>query len=346
MSYNACARGWLGQPKRHLQNVKDRVRRFTAQDIYLRFCQVMGLIESTRILRWCQLFACTLFAMLFGWYSFQGEFLIALVYFSGFFVIGLLRFSDQNCSKKSWPKNNWSTKNRPKNSYLILSTAVFSIYTLASLAIILLVGQQGYSLHLSLLLAYPLLALSLLPFRLALFFILFFSVVANLLLMLQLEGAFRAAYLTAFWLVTLLTLLHNFAHSARQEALKQQLNRDIKTQLLNQDQLIFDLKKEQARAQREATFLGVIFIVNKSGFDLPSANEVASYFSAYEELYSLTANQLVALIPLAASSGLKNREAKLAIQFPNLSVSSQLSTEEQLITDYLQAYIGKLEVER
>ena len=147
--------GWLGQPKRHLHNVKDRVRRFTAQDIYLRFCHVMGLIESARILKWCQLLACSLFALLFRWYSLQGEFLIALMYFSGFLVTGLLPFSHQNALKK----------NALKNSYSVLSKAAFTIYTLASLAVILLIDQQGYSLHLSLFLVYPLLALSLFTFR-------------------------------------------------------------------------------------------------------------------------------------------------------------------------------------
>ena len=290
----------------------------------------MGLFESIRTLTWCQLLACGLFALLFSWYSFQGDFIIALVYFSGFLVMGLLLLSDQN-----WPKK----------SYLIFSQVVFMVYTLASLLLILLAESPIYSLHLSLFLAYPLLALSLLSFRVALFFILFFSVAVNFLLMLQLDGVFRAAYLTVFWSITLLTLLHYFSHIAYAEGLKKQLNRDVKTQLLNKNQLVINLYKEQKRAQRELTSLGIIFIVNADAFDLCSINEIMHYFSPYEGLYSLSSNQLVALIPLFDTAELNYRENELVKQLPKLSFSSQLDTEQQPLVDYLKAYINKLEVE-
>lgn len=290
----------------------------------------MGLFESIRTLTWCQLLACGLFALLFSWYSFQGNFIIALVYFSGFLVMGLLLLSDQNWSKKS---------------YLVFSQVIFMVYTLASLSLILLAEKPIASLHLSLFLAYPLLALSLLPFRIALFFILLFSVAVNFLLMLQLDGLFRAAYLTTFWLVTLLTLLHYFSYIAYAEGLTKQLNRDVKTQLLNKNQLIINLYKEQQRALRESTSLGIIFIVNTSAFDLYSTKKIMCYFSPYEGLYSLSSNQLVALIPLSDTTELKDREAALVKQLPNLNIHSQLDTEQQPLVDYLKAYINKLEVE-
>ncbi|NLW03912.1 MAG: hypothetical protein GX029_01585 [Pseudomonadaceae bacterium] len=269
-----------------------------------------------------------MFALLFSWYSFQGDFLIALVYFSGFLVTSLLFASDQNWSKKI---------------YSISSQVVFTVYTLASLLLILLIDQQDFSLHLSLLLVYPLLALSLLPFIRAVFFIVVFSVAVNLLLMLQLEGAFRAIYLTTFWLVTLLTTLHRLAHINYREKLKKQLNHDVKTQLLNKNQFLFDLHKEQERAQREAISLGIIYIVNEKNFDLRTAKEVASYFAAYEGIYSLEKNKLVALLPLAKVKELKEKEDQLAKALPSLSFESQLITEESLTLGNLPTAAKKLE---
>ena len=69
------------------------------------------------------------------------------------------------------------------------------------------------------------------------------------------------------------------------------------------------------------------------------------YFSPYEGLYSLSSNQLVALIPLSDTTELKDREAALVKQLPNLNIHSQLDTEQQPLVDYLKAYINKLEVE-
>lgn len=289
----------------------------------------MGLFESIRTLIWCQLFVCALFAFLFSWHSFQGEFLIALMFFSGFLVTSLLLLSNQN-----WPKK----------SYLIFSQVIFMVYTFASLLFLLLADQPIASLHLSIFLAYPFLALSLLPFKLALFFILFFSVLVNFLLMVQLEGVFRAAYLTVFWLVNLLTLLYHFSYNAYFEGLKKQLNRDVKTQLLDKSQLLIDLYKEQQRALRESTYLGVIFITNEIDFDLCSVNDVVNCFLPYEGIYSLSPNQLVVLMPLSDNAELKVRESMLVKQLPNLNFNSQSSADQQSLADYLKAYIDKLEV--
>ena len=285
----------------------------------------MGLSESMRALTACQLLACGFFALLFGWYSFQGGLLRALFYFSGFLVTSLLLLSDQGGSK---------------NVRFFLSRIFFTCYTLASLVFIYFTDQQNSFLHLSLFLAYPLLALSLLPFRVALVFVLFFSATVNWLLMLQLSGVFRAVYLTTFWLVTLLIILNHLAYFNYCEALKKQLNRDLKTQLLNSQQFLFDLNKEQERARREAVYLGIIYIKSKESFTLKNSNLMAAQFMPYEGVYYLSDDCLAALLPLATIKALKAREKALTAQFPNLTFIAQLAKEGQPLADYLNPGIG------
>lgn len=282
----------------------------------------MGLIESIRMLTWCQFLACNVFLLLFGWHSIQADYLAASVYLSGSLVTALLLLSEQS----------WS-----KTYYLILRRSIFSVYTLLSLLLLLFAHLQTSQLHLSVHLVYPLLAFSLLPFRIALFFVLVFSVLANLLLMLQLDGAFRAAYITTFWLVTLLTSLHSFTQHLRQEKLQKQLNRDARTQLFNLQQLKLDLPKEQARAEREATDLGVIYLIDDKSFDQNNATKIASHFAPYEGLYLVASNQIIALIPLAEAADLKLREALLLKQLPTLNISAQVSSLEEPTLGHLES---------
>lgn len=280
----------------------------------------MGLLVSIRSLVWCQFLACSFFVLLFGWHIFQGNDLTALMYLGGTMVIILSLLIGQNSTK---------------NNLQLLSYFIFSGYTLISLLLLLIAPQKNIYLHLSLYLAYPLLAFYSLSFKPALFFVIGFSILANLLLMLQLEGTLRAAYIITFWLVTLLTSLNRFAHFTRQETLQKKLNRDPKTQLLNHQQFLLDLQKEQERAQREATFLGVLSLTSKNNFDFDSVKELTSNFAAYEEIYSLSAFKLVVLIPLANPKDFKLREKKLAKQLPHLTIVFKLSSlENPLVNDF------------
>lgn len=286
----------------------------------------MGLLDSIRSLVWCQLSACSFFVLLFGWHIFQGDDLTALMYLSGSLVIFLALLIGQNSSQ---------------NNLQLLSRFVFASYTLVSLLLLLLTPHKNSYLHLSLNLAYPLLAFYLLPFREALLFVIAFSISANLLLMLQLEGTFRAVYIITFWLVTLLTSLNRFAYFTRQETLQKQLSRDPKTQLMNQQQLFIDLQKEQERAQREATFLGVVFISNTDNFDLDNIKELGCAFAPYESVYSVAANKLVALVPLAAPKDLQTRKNKLSKQLPHLMLDFQLTSVEKPLAKDLTAFSAK-----
>lgn len=286
----------------------------------------MGLLESIRSLVWCQFLACGFFLLLFGWHIFQGDDLTALMYFSGSLVITLALLIGQNSSQ---------------NNLQLLSRLVFASYTLVCLLLLLVTPHKNSYLHLSLYLAYPLLAFYLLPFRAALLFVIGFSISANLLLMLQLEGTFRAVYIITFWLVTLLTSLNRFAYFSRQEALQKQLSRDPKTQLMNQQQLFIDLQKEQERAQREATFLGVVFITSLDNFDSDNTKELGCIFAPYEGVYSVAANKLIALMPLAAPKDLQARKNKLSKQLPHLMLDFQLTSAEKPLAKDLTAFATK-----
>lgn len=158
--------------------------------------------------------------------------------------------------------------------------------------------------------------------------------------MLQLSGVFRAVYLTTFWLVTLLIILNHLAYFNYCEALKKQLNRDLKTQLLNSQQFLFDLNKEQERARREAVYLGIIYIKSKESFTLKNSNLMAAQFMPYEGVYYLSDDCLAALLPLATIKALKAREKALTAQFPNLTFIAQLAKEGQPLADYLNPGIG------
>ena len=283
----------------------------------------MGLFESVRSFVWCQFLACSFFILLFGWYIIHGDELTALIYLSGSMVILLVLLTGQNSSK---------------NNLQLLNRFIFASYTLGSLLLLVLAPQKNNYLHLSLYLVYPLLAFYLLPFKVALLFVIGFAISANLLLMLQLEGTFRAVYIITFWLVTLLTSLNRFAYFTRQEALQKQLNRDPATQLLNQQQLFIDLAKEQERAQREATFLGVIRITSTNNFNLENIKELSYFFAPYESIYSVATNKLVVLVPLASPKDLQIRRNKFSKQLNHLTLDFQLTSVETPLVNNLKAF--------
>lgn len=224
-----------------------------------------------------------------------------------------------------------------KHTHLRISVFVFTLYTLLSLLLLLESQHLQSQIYLSLHLLYPFLAFALLPFRIGLGFVVIFAASANLLLMLQLEGAFRAAFLTAFWLVILLTSIYSFTHHLRQQKIQDQLNRDPRTQLLNYQQLLADLHKELERAQREQTFLGLICLCQPQGvfFDLSSSNQLAVEFSIFEGLYLAEEHQIFALIPLASTEQLNTRIKQLQTALPHLTIRGhrcmqELSAEENL----------------
>lgn len=271
----------------------------------------MGPFESMRTLTWCQLLACGLFLLLSGWHYSIGYNLMACLYLSGGLVTATFLI----------PGNKLA-----KNHHLILSSFLFSIYTLCSLALLLQPQYLNSLTHLSIHLIYPLLAFALLPFRVGLLFVLVFALFTNLVLMLQLEGTLRAAFLIGFWLVILLTTLYSFTHQSWQQKLQDQLNRDPVTQLFNRQQLFADIHKELERAQRENTLLGLISfnLQPPARFDLQTTTELSQLFAPFEELYSAGERQVCALLPLSHADKLAQRVQVIQQQRAQFDISAHL----------------------
>lgn len=269
----------------------------------------MGLVASVRLLKLCQLIAGCLFFYLASLNFIQGEYNAALMFFSGCCVIvNLLK-----CSP---------TKPALRTSFL--TYIIFTFYSLATLSL-LLGGDQSSVLHLSAYLAYPFLAFSLLAFKQALTFVLIFALSANLALMVQLDGLVRVTYLCFFWGNVFLTSLNSFTYFRHQENLEHKLNRDPKTLLFNQQQFYLDLHKEQERAKREDTHLGLIYIQSDEVFNLKLAQALSAQLASYEQSYSLEPHLLVTLIPLAKAENLLARCEELRQSLPELTFTPQLS---------------------
>jgi hypothetical protein len=284
----------------------------------------MGLFESIRTLTWCQLLASSIFLLLSAWHFHDGSHLTAGLYLAGALLVALFILPRQLITK---------------HTHLQISVIVFTVYTLLSLALLLNSQHLQSQIYLSLHLLYPFLAFALLPFRVGLGFVVAFAASANLLLMLQLEGAFRAAFLSSFWLVILLTSIYSFTHYLRQQKIQDQLNRDPRTQLLNRQQLLTDLHKELERAQREQTFLGLICLCLPQGelFELGSSNQLADEFSAFEGLYLAEEHQICALTPLASAEQLNTRVKQLQTALPHLKICGQLCIQELSAEENLHA---------
>lgn len=282
----------------------------------------MGLFESIRTLTWCQLLASLLFALLSVWHFHDENNLIACLYLVGALLVALFILPRQLINKLI---------------HLRITLVFFTLYTLLALLLLLQQHHLQSQTYLSLHLLYPFLAFALLPFRIGLGYVAVFAISTNLLLMLQLDGAFRAAFLSAFWLVVLLSSLYSLTHYLRQQTIQERLNRDPCTQLLNRQQLLLDLHKELERAQREQTYLGLVCLCQPDDqtFDLTGSHELTTKFAPFEGLYLADAFQICALIPLATTHQLDDRIQQLKTELPHLKICGhrckpELSPEENL----------------
>ncbi|WP_072326635.1 hypothetical protein [Marinospirillum alkaliphilum] len=265
--------------------------------------------------------ACSLFVLLAGWHFHIGWYLAACLY-----LAGALSLANLLLPRTLFTGKSFSSKSINNNHQQAFASGALALYTLLALLLLVQDLHLDSLTHLSIHLVFPFLAFALLPFRAALFYILIFAVTANLLLMLQLEGTLRAAYLIGFWITVLLSSLYSFTHQLRQQRLQEQLNRDPDTRLYNPEQLLKDLHKELERAQREATGLGLILLQqqNDKQFDLPTAQTVSRCLSSYEGLYSISENRLCALIPLGSAEQLQDRTETLRQNLPDLLIDQHL----------------------
>ncbi|SFC03040.1 hypothetical protein SAMN05660443_1221 [Marinospirillum celere] len=271
----------------------------------------MGLLESIRTLTWCQLLASGLFALLSAWYFYSGNQLLALAYLTGLLFISIHLFTKTQLAAK-------------RQTYLGL--LAFSAYCLVSLTLLLLPEHYQSLTALSLHLAFPFLAFSLLPFRPALLFVLGFTLVANLLAMIHLDGSFRFTFLTALWLVTLMTSVYSFTHELRQQNLYQLLSRNPETGLFNRKQLAQDLEKEQQRALREGTALAIFELESQESpvWSKKQLQDLLSVFAAYERIYHFSSKKLLILAPIKEQEQLQERSRQLEIDLDDLKLHSYL----------------------
>jgi len=258
----------------------------------------MGLTESIRTLTGCHLLAGCLFALSAGWYLYSADYLLGWVYLSGCLALLVHQL----------PARFLSTSRRET-----LTLLAFYTYTLVML-LLLITPEHYLSLnHLSLHLVFPYLAFSLLTFRRALILVMSFALLANLLAMLHLDGELRGIFISALWLVTLMTSIYSFTHQIRQQNLQNRLNRDPTTGFFNLTQLHKDLTQEQQRALREGTQLSLLRLEPKSGlaWSQKQLDELCRCFAPFERLYKHSNQTLVALLPLAAEEQLTPRLQQL-----------------------------------
>jgi len=288
----------------------------------------MGLVESIRTLTWCQLLAGSFFALSSAWYFYSGEQLLALVYLSGGLVLLIHRL----------PTSLLAELQRKTLTFL-----AFCLYSLVSLAL-LITPEHYLSLnHLSLHLVFPYLAFSLLPFRSALMLVLGFALLANLLAMLHLDGSLRVTFLAALWLVTLMTSIYSFTHQLRQQNLQGLLSRDLNSGFFNRKQLYSDLTKEQQRALREGTALGILKLQPKSGqsWTKKHLGELSQSFAPFERIYSFSAQVLIVLLPLGKESQLYARQQQLEKDLPEVQIESTPCATEVQPANLLDAILPK-----
>ncbi|WP_114418484.1 GGDEF domain-containing protein [Marinospirillum perlucidum] len=257
------------------------------------------------------------FALLAGWCVYADKHTLSLIYLSGtlLFLVASLPTS----------------LIKPAHRYR-LTLWVFCVYTLVSLALLLTPEHYTSLTFLSLHLAFPFIAFGLLTFHTALFFVLGFALLANLLVMLHLEGSLRLTFLAAIWLMTLLTSIHSFTHHLRQQNLKELLSRDPVTGLFNRKQLINDVKKEQQRAQREATSLGLLKLTtpNNEPWTNKQIQDVSQAFAPFERLYYFSSQRLAVLLPLATDTQLDKRTQELIEVCPDIRVDGSLCALDAL----------------
>lgn len=267
----------------------------------------MGLVESIRTLTWCQVLASSLFVLSSAWYFYSGEQLLALVYLAGGLVLLVHRL----------PTSLLAELQRKTLTFF-----AFCVYTLASL-VLLITPEHYLSLnHLSLHLVFPYLAFILLPFRTALMLVLGFALLANLLAMLHLDGSLRVTFLAALWLVTLMTSIYSFTHQLRQQKLQNLLSRDLNSGFFNRKQLYSDLSKEQQRALREGTALGILKLQPKPGqsWSKKHLSELSQYFAPFERIYNFSGQVLIVLLPLGEESQLQDRQQQLENDLPDVQI--------------------------
>lgn len=146
----------------------------------------------------------------------------------------------------------------------------------------------------------PLYLFSLLPFQSALSLIMLYAVVFTLSTTVQLDGIERLQVLFLFWSVTTIACVFIFTNRERQQHLQRLVSIDADSGAYNAEQLLDDLPRELARADRENTSLTILCLESRHGaIPLQKINKkIKALLRPFDRVYRYQ-NQLIALLPTA-----------------------------------------------
>lgn len=188
--------------------------------------------------------------------------------------------------------NFWFT-HKPSRLLPLLIMAVVATLTIAGFWVpVILTAHWAYIL--------PLYLFSLLPFRTALSLTLGYALFFNLSTTVQLEGIERLQVLYLFWSATSIACILIFTNREKQLRLQQVVSLDAESTAYNTQQLMDDLPRELARADRENTSLALLCFKGRtehSELTLRKTSDVISEdLRPFDRLYRVD-DYLVALTP-------------------------------------------------
>ncbi|OPX55833.1 GGDEF domain-containing protein, diguanylate cyclase (c-di-GMP synthetase) or its enzymatically inactive variants [Oceanospirillum multiglobuliferum] len=148
----------------------------------------------------------------------------------------------------------------------------------------------------------PLYLFSLLAFQSALTLIMLYAVIFTLSTTVQLDGIERLQVLFLFWSATTIACVLIFTSRERQHHLQKLVSIDAESGAYNEQQLIDDLPRELARADRENTSLTILCVQSRNSATPISLQKINKKLKAqlrpFDRVYRYQ-NQLVALLPSA-----------------------------------------------
>lgn len=188
--------------------------------------------------------------------------------------------------------NFWFT-HKPSRLLPLLVLAVIATLTIVGFWVpVILTAHWAYIL--------PLYLFSLLPFKTALSLTLGYALIFNLSTTVQLEGIERLQVLYLFWSATSIACILIFTNREKQQHLQQLVSLDAESTAYNTQQLMDDLPRELARADRENTSLALICFKGREEHPELSLKKTSALINKalrpFDRLYRVD-DYLIALTP-------------------------------------------------
>lgn len=228
---------------------------------------------------------------------------------------------------------NFSLPNTPSKALPLITLSVIAATTLTDLGLpTILAAHWAYIL--------PLYLFSLLPFRSALSLTLGYAMIFNLSATVQLSGIERLQVLYLFWSATSVACIFIFVNREKQQNLQLLVSLDAESSAYNTQQLLDDLPRELARADRENTSLALLCFKGRQEFPELSIRKSAQLLHEtlrpFDRLYRVN-DYLIALTP----SGSFRDSVSICYQYYNLIndrmhlaavIPGEHETEQELLT--------------